>query len=83
MFDARKEVIIQRLRGRGGIMPRSKSSKFKSLLKPKGNYLREFSSITSIHGVMYLGEPKRPLIERWVYKNISTIKKHTMRNRSF
>jgi len=65
MFNARKEVIIQRLRGRGGItMPRSKSSKFKSILKFKGNYLREFSSITSLHGVMYCGEPKRPFVER-------------------
>lgn len=64
MFNARKEVIIQRIRGRGVTMSRSKSSKFKSILKPRGNYLREFSSITSLHGVMYLGEPNRPLIER-------------------
>ncbi|XP_050520966.1 pickpocket protein 28-like isoform X2 [Daktulosphaira vitifoliae] len=39
-----------------------------SLKKLFGNYLRKFSSITSIHGVMYLGEPKRPLFERlfWI-----------------
>jgi len=39
-------------------------------IKPKGfvegNYLRKFSIATSLHGVIYLSEPKRPLLERLV-----------------
>lgn len=31
------------------------------------NYLRKFSSATSIHGIIYLGEPNRPFLERFVY----------------
>lgn len=59
MFNTHRDITIQRhLR-----TSTSKNSKFKSSLVPKG-YLREFSSITSLHGIMYLGEPKRPLIER-------------------
>lgn len=37
-------------------------------IKPKGfgegSYLRKFSIATSLHGVIYLSEPKRPLLER-------------------
>ncbi|KAF0751167.1 pickpocket protein 28-like, partial [Aphis craccivora] len=64
MFNARREIVIQRHRRKS----KTKSSKIKSLLLPNKNYLREFSSITSLHGIMYLGEPKRPLLERvfWV-----------------
>lgn len=32
----------------------------------EGNYLRKFSIATSLHGVIYLGEPKRPFLERLV-----------------
>jgi len=60
MFNARREIVIQRHRRKS----KTKSSKIKSLLLPNNNYLREFSSITSLHGIMYLGEPKRPLLER-------------------
>lgn len=59
MFNTHREIIIQRHRPTS----KQKSSKIKSLI-PSGNYLREFSSITSLHGIMYLGEPKRPLLER-------------------
>lgn len=59
MFNTRREIIIQRHRPAS----KKKSSKIKSLI-PSGNYLREFSSITSLHGIMYLGEPNRPLLER-------------------
>lgn len=59
MANLRKEITIQRNYRKSKI----NSSKIK-LLIPKGNYFREFSSITSLHGIMYLGEPKRPLLER-------------------
>lgn len=52
MFNDRK-IVIQRHRYK----PKKKST--------QSNYLREFSSITSLHGIMYLGEPRRPLLERW------------------
>ncbi|VVC45170.1 Epithelial sodium channel [Cinara cedri] len=48
-------------------MSKTKSPKTRSVL-PK-NYLREFSSITSLHGIMYLGEPNRPLFERMAFLN--------------
>jgi len=32
----------------------------------EGNYLRKFSIATSLHGVIYLGEPRRPYLERLV-----------------
>jgi len=61
MFNPRREIIIKRHRRKAD----SKNSTMKSLLTaPKGNYLREFSSITSLHGIMYLGEPNRPIIEK-------------------
>jgi len=59
-INARREIVIQRHRRRSN----TKSSNMKSLLIPNSNYLREFSSITSLHGIMYLGEPRRPLLER-------------------
>jgi len=36
----------------------------------EGNYLRKFSIATSLHGVIYLGEPKRPYLERLVLDKI-------------
>lgn len=59
-MDRRRDITIKRHYRRSQL----KNFRIKSLLPPKGNYLREFSSITSLHGIMYLGEPKRPLIER-------------------
>ncbi|XP_050441987.1 pickpocket protein 28-like isoform X2 [Adelges cooleyi] len=60
MFESRKNKIIRRHLG-----PLKTEKPKKSPEKPKnGNYLREFASITSLHGVIYLGEPNRPLLER-------------------
>lgn len=59
MFYPRKDIKIKR----HNRVSTEKTSKLKSILIPKG-YLREFSSITSVHGIMYLGEPRRPLLER-------------------
>lgn len=61
MFIPHREIITERHRRR---ISKTKTSKLKSSLIPNGNYLREFSSITSLHGIMYLGEPDRPLFER-------------------
>lgn len=60
MFNTREKIIIQRHQTTSG----PKGSKCKPTLIPSGSYLREFSSITSLHGIMYLGEPNRPLLER-------------------
>lgn len=64
MFNPRREItIIRRHRRKSKI----NGSRIKSILMPpKGNYLREFLSITSLHGIMYLGEPNRSLLERQV-----------------
>lgn len=58
MFNSRKNITIQR---RHRVLT---AHKLKRGLESKNNYLREFSSITSLHGIMYLGEPNRPLLER-------------------
>lgn len=31
-----------------------------------GNYLQKFTNATSLHGVVYIGEPRRPCLERFV-----------------
>lgn len=44
-----------------------KKLNFSSIRFGDGNYLSKFSSATSIHGIIYLGEPKRPFLERLVH----------------
>lgn len=63
-MDRRRKITIQRHHRPSQL----KNFGIKYLSIPK-SYLREFSSITSLHGVMYLGEPERPLMERYVYYN--------------
>lgn len=55
-------IVIQR---RMGIL-NGKKLNIKSLGFGEGNYLRKFAIATSLHGVIYLGEPKRPFFERLV-----------------
>lgn len=31
-----------------------------------GSYLRKFTNATGLHGIIYLGEPRRPYFERLV-----------------
>lgn len=51
------------IRRRMGVL-NGKKLNVKPITFDKGSYLRTFSIATSLHGVIYLGEPKRPLIER-------------------
>lgn len=63
MFDSHfNTIIIQR---RMGVL-NGKQLNIKPIGFGEGNYLRKFSNATSLHGVIYLGEPKRPYLERLV-----------------
>lgn len=60
MLNPRSSIITQRHQR----VLTAKNSKQRDKLVPKSNHLREFSAVTSLHGIMYLGESERPLIEK-------------------
>lgn len=64
MIDPHLNSII--IRRRIGVL-NGKKLNTKPIGFGEGNYLRKFSICTSLHGVIYLGEPKRPLFERLVF----------------
>ncbi|XP_025196558.1 pickpocket protein 28-like [Melanaphis sacchari] len=63
MTDSHFGIIRRRM----GVLNGKKLS-IKPIGYGEGNYLRKFSTATSLHGVIYLGEPKRPYLERifWI-----------------
>lgn len=63
MTDSHLNNII--IRRRMGVL-NGKKLNVKPIGFGKGNYLQQFSIATSLHGVIYLGEPKRPYFERLV-----------------
>jgi len=63
MIDSHYNGII--IRRRMGVL-NGKKLNIKPIGYGEGNYLRKFSIATSLHGVIYLGEPKRPYLERLV-----------------
>lgn len=63
MIDSSFNGII--IRRRMGVL-NGKQLNIKPIGFGEGNYLRKFSIATSLHGVIYLGEPKRPYLERLV-----------------
>jgi len=63
MIDSHYNGII--IRRRMGVL-NGKKLNIKPIGYSEGNYLRKFSIATSLHGVIYLGEPKRPYLERLV-----------------
>ncbi|KAE9532798.1 hypothetical protein AGLY_009879, partial [Aphis glycines] len=65
MIDSHYNGII--IRRRMGVL-NGKKLNIKPIGYSEGNYLRKFSIATSLHGVIYLGEPKRPYLERifWI-----------------
>lgn len=63
MIDSHFNGII--IRRRMGVL-NGKQMNIKPIGFGEGNYLRKFSIATSLHGVIYLGEPKRPYLERLV-----------------
>jgi len=63
MIDSNFNGII--IRRRMGVL-NGKQLNIKPIGFGEGNYLQKFSIATSLHGVIYLGEPKRPYLERLV-----------------
>lgn len=63
MIDSHLNSII--IRRRMGVL-NGKKLNIKPIGFGEGNYLRKFCIATSLHGVIYLGEPKRPCFERLV-----------------
>lgn len=63
MIDSHLNNVI--IRRRIGVL-NGKKLNMKPIGFGEGNYLHKFSICTSLHGVIYLGEPKRPLFERLV-----------------
>lgn len=61
MIDSQIPNII--IRRRMGVL-NGKKLNIKPIGFHEGNYLRKFSIATSLHGIIYLGEPKRPSLER-------------------
>lgn len=61
MIGSQTQNII--LRRRMGVL-NGKKLNIKPIGFQEGNYLRKFSIATSLHGIIYLGEPKRPGLER-------------------
>lgn len=53
------------IRRRMGVL-NGKKLNIKPIQFGEGSYLRKFSIATSLHGIIYLGEPKRPFVERLV-----------------
>ncbi|VVC29438.1 Epithelial sodium channel, partial [Cinara cedri] len=65
MIESNVNHII--IRRRMGIL-NGKKLNIKPIGIGDGNYLRTFTNATSLHGVIYIGEPKRPYLERifWI-----------------
>lgn len=63
MIDSYLNNVI--IRRRMGVL-NGKKLNIKPIRFGEGSYLRKFSIATSLHGVIYLGEPKRPFFERLV-----------------
>ncbi|XP_050536588.1 pickpocket protein 28-like isoform X2 [Daktulosphaira vitifoliae] len=68
MFEVRKNKILRRQLNNLRIKskPIQKSTSI-------ADYLREFSLITTLHGIVYLGESKRPFFERILWLSIMSL----------